>query len=142
MTKKGIENVLPHKVGSTEEARKKGRAGGLKSAKARRKKKELKEKLNFVLDFHADRTKQDDQSLSEDIKNIIGESGLIAYELVNLVMDKNNGEATRLNAIKEILDRTEGKVVQKQETEHSGDFNINYLRDRLGKATDREKENE
>ena len=30
----------------------------------------------------------------------------------------------------------------KQETEHSGDFNINYLRDRLGKATDREKENE
>ena len=30
----------------------------------------------------------------------------------------------------------------KQETEHTGDFNINYLRERLGKATDREKENE
>lgn len=43
------ENILPHRIRSTEEARAKGRAGGLRSGVARREKASLREAARLVL---------------------------------------------------------------------------------------------
>lgn len=66
------ENVTKNKITTTSEARKRGKAGGLKSAEARSKKKLLKEELEALLDSGKTQEKVClallDKALSGDIR--------------------------------------------------------------------------
>ena len=89
--------------------------GGKNSVLAKRKKKHLKECLELLGENFSENLDLKSYPELKENKEIIKEAGIIAFQLFNIMMDRSNSEATRLNAIKEIIDRTEGKVVQKQE---------------------------
>lgn len=50
----GAENVLPHRVQSTEEAREKGRNGGIASGETRRAKRTMRDTAKFILGLKPD----------------------------------------------------------------------------------------
>lgn len=51
---KSHENLIPNQVRSGEEARERGRKGGIASGKARRRKKEFQERLKAAMEMPAD----------------------------------------------------------------------------------------
>lgn len=50
----GHENIIPHTIRSTEEAREKGRKGGKASGEARRRKRDLRQRAKIFMEAAAD----------------------------------------------------------------------------------------
>lgn len=117
----GTENLIYFNKLTQEEHRKIAIQGGLASVKARREKKELKEKLIIALDYI---TKiKADQAKDENLKNIIQEIGFDSY-IVLKEIEKGN-----LNAVDRVWDRIYGKAMQPSETNITGAIATTELSD-------------
>jgi len=108
------KDLIPISSRTKEEQLEITRKGGIKSGIARRKKRELKEKLLLGLEVY---TKLKANQLKKNGNNeqalILNEIGLVAYELLNIVSNDKNIPQVKMQAINDILDRTEGKPTQK-----------------------------
>jgi hypothetical protein len=104
----GKDNLKPIKT--VDEAREKGRRGGIKSGKARREKKLMSEiYAEFLAKEH-------------DIVDATGKKKkLIGHELVNRVMNKviSRADSASVGLLKEIREGTEGRNVH-----HDGGIKI------------------
>ena len=120
---KGIENLKP--VRSEEEARALGKIGGIKSGEVRKEKKIITETLEMLLNTEI----QDDE-----VKEQLEARGIKEHtELKAMCLGMVKEARKNPTAFKEILDRLEGKVVEKKEVEHSGNLTIeSYLRNYEG----------
>jgi len=108
------KDLIPISSRTKEEQLEITRKGGIKSGIARRKKRELKEKLLLGLEVY---TKLKANQLKKNGNNeqalILNEIGLVAYELLNILSNDKNIPQVKMQAINDILDRTEGKPTQK-----------------------------
>ena len=96
MANDGIENLIP--VRTEEEAREKGRKGGIASGKARREKRDRKQRMAELLDL----TMQG--AGVEKIKKFFGIEGeLTAYETISLSCLMNAMKKGDANALKKLL---------------------------------------
>lgn len=103
-------------VRTKEEAKARGRAGGVKSGKVRKKKKQVKELLETLLKCkpsEEQKTKIQEAFPDVDIKTI--------EDVLNLSMI-NKGAAGDVQAYNAVYDRVEGKAQQK--IEHSGEIGL------------------
>jgi len=99
---------------TTEEQQQIARAGGKKSGEVRRKKKDLKERFKIALEFMA---KEKAAALKKagqtDKAQLVEEIGLEVYSMLEIANGALTDEKTALSAWNDIMDRTEGKPVQK-----------------------------
>jgi hypothetical protein len=112
------ENLVPL---TTDKAREIGKLGGLKAGEVKREKKIITETLEMLLNTDI----QDD-----DIKAQLESRGVKEHtELKAMCLGMVKEARKNPTAFKEILDRLEGKVVEKKEVEHSGTLSVeSYLR--------------
>lgn len=96
---KGVENLKPPR--STEEARERGRKGGVKSGEARREKKLLKDTLLLLLETNRGQ---------EDI-------------CLALVEKARNGDTKAFEVIRDTIGQ---KPVDKAEVETNGSITVNF----------------
>ena len=91
-----------------------GRKGAIASNKVQKEKKKLKESLEIALEIMAKKKLRDAKAAKDvDLESLINESGLMAAEYASLAFDSETPEI-RLRALKDIADRVDGKVVDKQ----------------------------
>ncbi len=111
--KHGVKNLKPFNSLTEEEVRKIASNGGKKSVEARRKKKNLKERFKIGLEIFSEMKAKRLKELGDDEgAEIVKEIGIEIYTLLNIVSEEKNSQ-TKISAINDILDRTEGKPVQK-----------------------------
>lgn len=111
--KHGVKNLKPFNSLTEEEQRKIASNGGKKSVEARRKKKDLKERFKIGLEIFSEMKAKKLKELGDDEgAEIVKEIGIETYTLLNIVSEEENSQ-TKISAINDILDRTEGKPVQK-----------------------------
>lgn len=112
-THAGIKNLKPFKKGE-ERARKMGAKGGKKYGELSKKKKDLKERLKIGLEIFTEMKAKKLKELGNDEgAKIVKEIGIETYTLLDIVSDEKNNSQVKLSAINDILDRTEGKPIQK-----------------------------
>lgn len=121
MPNEAFERQKGKGITSTERARELGKQGGVASAKAYKEKKEIKTQLQIAVDLFTKKLsdnalKEGKKELAEEIKAI----NAINFKLLELINTKNVKPETKLKALTEILDRTEGKPKQESKVEHSG----------------------
>ena len=99
--------------------------GGIKSGEVRKEKKIITETLEMLLNTEI----QDDE-----VKEQLEARGVTEHtELKAMCLGMVKEARKNPTAFKEILDRLEGKVVEKKEVEHSGNLTIeSYLRNYEG----------
>jgi hypothetical protein len=99
---------------TAEEQQKIASAGGKKSGEVRRKKKDLKERFKIALEFM---TKEKADALKKagqiEKAELVKEIGLEVYSMLEIANGALTDEKTSLAAWNDIMDRTEGKPVQK-----------------------------
>jgi len=89
-------------------------AGGKASQAKRKQKKEIKEQLELAVEVYGDLKAKDLKAKGHTIKSeIVKKVGVLGFELFEMLRDKTTDKRTKLSIISEILDRTEGKAVQK-----------------------------
>lgn len=111
--KHGVKNLKPFNSLTEEEQRKIASNGGKKSVEARRKKKDLKERFKIGLEIFSEMKAKKLKELGDDEgAEIVKEIGIETYTLLNIVSEEENSQI-KISAINDILDRTEGKPVQK-----------------------------
>jgi hypothetical protein len=98
------ENNL--KVLSPSEAREFGKIGGLASAKSRKEKKDLKERLEIMFDVLKEKQKS---KLSNEDYEIINLIGYDLYIIMKALSDDNVSMKIKLNVIEKIWNRLYGK---------------------------------
>ena len=104
----GIDNLKP--VSSVEEAREKGRAGGIKSGEARKQKKIMSQIYAEFLDKEHDVIGKDGA-----LKKLSGQA--LLNSVMSKVLSRSDGSSVRL--MKEIREATEGQNIKL-----SGEINI------------------
>lgn len=130
------ENLISLKNRTTKEQREIAKKGGKKSVQVRREKKELKERLSLAVDILTDKLKTQalkngDKALADQIEEV----GADVFNLMDIATSKKVKSETRLRALSEMMDRTYGKAVQKQELmgkdggqiESKLDINISFV---------------
>lgn len=109
----GMKNLKPFKKGE-ERAREMGSKGGKKYGELSKKKKDLKERLKIGLEIFTEMKAKKLKELGNDEgAKIVKEIGIETYTLLDIVSDEKNNSQVKLSAINDILDRTEGKPIQK-----------------------------
>ena len=105
MPKKGIDNLIP--VRSEDEAREKGRKGGVASGKARRKKKALRESMEALLVS----TLKDDE-LIEKFAKFGFKKGMTMQEAIAAAMISQaaKGSVKAYVAIKDTIEPKDGEA--------------------------------
>lgn len=95
----GTDNLIP--VRSEEEAREKGRKGGIASGEARRKKKRMKEQLELLLslDVKHPNARSKMEALGIDEENMDNQMAL----LVSMLNEGIKGNVNAFNAIRDTL---------------------------------------
>jgi hypothetical protein len=112
--KHGIKNLKPFNTLTEKEQRKMASNGGKKSGEVRKKKKDLKERLKLGLEIFTEMKANKLKELGNDEgAKIVKEIGIETYTLLDIVSDEKNNSQVKLSAINDILDRTEGKPIQK-----------------------------
>jgi hypothetical protein len=116
-TKADYPNLLKGKgINSTERARELGRKGGTAFGQKHKERKALKERLELALDIYTEKLKQ--TALAEgkaELAKEIDAMGAIPFKLLDIMTSKTIKAETRLRAMAEIMDRTDGKAIQKNE---------------------------
>jgi len=117
---------------TTKEQQEIARAGGKKSGEARRAKRDLKERLKLGLEIFTE-MKAKALKAEGDIEkaNVVKELGIETFILLNIA-NSSLDEKSKLSAVNAIMDRTEGKPVQKSIL----DANINESRELSDKEKD------
>ena len=85
--------------------------GAEASAQVRREKRDLKGRISLMLDVMANKATE---GKSKEERELIKEIGFEVYELMNLLYNTHDPDK-RLKVLSEIMDRTDGKAIQKQE---------------------------
>lgn len=116
------EDLIP--IRTTEEAKKRGRNGGKKSGEARRKKRELRESLEILLQLPlkpGEVTELD--NLSDVSKEALKQANLSSQDLITIAMIR---EATKGNvrAYETIRDQLGQKPIEKTEVKIEGDIDL------------------
>ena len=110
----GTKNLKPFNTLTEKEVKKMASNGGKKSAEVRKKKKDLKERLKIGLEIFTEMKAKKLKELGNDEgAEIVKEIGIETYTLLDIVSDEKNNSQVKLSAINDILDRTEGKPIQK-----------------------------
>lgn len=114
------ETLIPQTERTLEEQRKIAKMGGIASGKARAKKKNLKEALALALEIMTEKTLKEakEKKASPETIQMLKESGLIPYKLLEMLTSKKIKSETKLRVMQEIMDRTEGKALQKIESKN------------------------
>jgi hypothetical protein len=101
---------------SREEAKKNGHKGGIQLGINNEKRRTYKEQLETVIKLGEERAleKAKKEGNLEAVK-MIEDGGLIAFEKLNIALNKKVKVETRLKALNDIVDRIEGKPTQKNE---------------------------
>lgn len=112
MAKKGnIDNLDP--VRTNEEARKRGRNGGIASGVARRKKKSLLECARTVLE--ADIPEKQYKSIEKMVGSLSGDENTLFTASVAVMMNKAlSGDVKAFNAIKDIVAQIEDQAFTRE----------------------------
>ena len=114
MSKIGNGNLIPVTERSKEEARAMAVRGGYKSGEVRKKKKELKQRLMLGLEIFTEiKAKQLKKQGHPEAAKIIKEIGIDSYTLLDIISDDKTSAQVKLTAVSDVLDRIEGKPVQK-----------------------------
>ncbi len=104
--------------------------GGKKLGENNAKKKLYAEQLEVVIKVGTKKALElAKEAQNEQAVTMIEEGGLIAFEHLNLVMDKKVKPEVRLKALDMIIDRQEGKAIAKIEGKQVKEFSgeIEYL---------------
>ena len=112
------ENLLKGKdtqLKSGEQAAINGKKGGLQNGVNIKKKKTYKEQLKAVIELGEERAleKAKKEGNLEAVK-MIEDGGLIAFEKLNIALNKKVKVETRFKALNDIVDRIEGKAYSKE----------------------------
>ena len=133
MDKPGKKNLIPLNKRTKEEQREICQKGAKKSTEVRRKKKDLKERFKIGLEFLAsEKAKALKKSGQLEKAELVKEVGLEVYSLLEIANNTLIDEKVQASAWNDIMDRTEGKPVQKNIL----DATVNETQE----LTDKEKE--
>ena len=140
----GLNNLKP--IRSEEEARELGRRGGVASGQARRENRDLKKKLELASDILTDKLKRaalkrGDKELAKEIEEV----GVIVFTLMDIATSNKIKAETRLKALSEVMDRTDGKPIQRNElTGKDGQpiESVNYTQEELIEWREKLKNND
>jgi uncharacterized protein YpuA (DUF1002 family) len=137
------ENIIPHQIKSLskEEAAKRGKVGGLKSAQSRRHKRKLADRIKLALQIA---TQQNLNQLKKQIKELlpnrhlknnkeelkiliaqaktVKECGIDLYQIISVAQSPMSDTSDRLKAINMVWDREEGKPLTKNENREVKEF--------------------
>lgn len=112
--KHGVKNLKPFNTLTKEEQKKIASKGGKKSVESRKRIKDLKERLKLGLEIFTEiKAKTFEKLGNHEEAEILKELGIETYTLLDIVSNDKNAPQTKLLAINDILDRTEGKPIQK-----------------------------
>jgi len=141
------QNLIPANL-SSEEAARRGRNGGFKSAQSRRHKRKLSERISLAISIATTKSLKDiSKQISELLPNrhlannkdelkilvaqakTIKECGFEVYKLIQLVNNPAVDVADALKAINMLWDREEGKAISKIESKEVKEFNgeVKYI---------------
>jgi len=110
------KDLIPLNKRTKEEVKKIASNGGKKSGEARRSKRDLKERFKLGLEVFAEmKAKQFKEAGRIEEAKLVKEMGLEVYSLLEIASDDSvlMDKRTKLAAINDIMDRTEGKPIQK-----------------------------
>ena len=108
------KDLIPFNKRTVEEQKKIASAGGKKSGEVRRKNKDLKERFKIALEFMTnEKSKALRKSGQTEKADLIKEVGLEVYSLLEIASNTLIDEKTQVSAWNDVMDRTEGKPVQK-----------------------------
>lgn len=145
MVNEGNNNII---VPTSAQAREYGRKGGIKSAKSRRHKRKLADRIKLALEISTQQNlnglKKSIRELlpnrhrtgnKEDLKLLIAqaktvkECGIDLYQIISLTENAVVDVSDKLKAIGMIWDREEGKAVNKTENKEVKEFSdkIDYI---------------
>ena len=127
------KDLIPFNKLTEEELKKAASNGGKKSGEVRRKKKDLKERFKIALEFMGnEKAKALKKSGQLDKAALVKEVGLEVYSLLEIASNTLIDEKVQASAWNDVMDRTEGKPVQKNIL----DATVNETQE----LTDKEKE--
>ena len=102
------------KIRTSEEAKRIGSLGGIKSGEARREKRDLKKCFEIGLEaLTAKVSKELYKSGDKDQSQLVNAIGVGAYSMLKIALDKKVSPQTRAKAWDSIFDRVEGKPITK-----------------------------
>lgn len=108
------KDLIPLNMRTKEEQKKIVTKGGIKSGEARRRKRDLKERFKLGLEIFTElKVKKLKELGNEEAAKIVKEIGIETFTLLDIVSDEKNNAQVKLSAVNDILDRIEGKPVQK-----------------------------
>ena len=107
----GKDNLKPTNTRTKEEARELGKLGGIKSGEVRKAKKTLKEQLEIGIAIMTEKVLKN-KDLSPEQKQILEQSNILIYDVLNLAMNPKVKHETKLRAIDMVMDRMHGKPKQ------------------------------
>ncbi len=93
-----------------------GRKGGIASGKVRAENKNLKKQLELAIDIYTDKLKKVALKNGDiTLANQIEEIGVIPFKLFEIIGSSKVKAETRLKAMIDVMDRLDGKAIQKNE---------------------------
>ena len=127
------KDLIPFNKLTEEQLKKATSNGGKKSGEVRRKKRDLKERFKIGLEFLAsEKAKALKKSGQLEKAELVKEIGLEVYSLLEIANNTLIDEKVQASAWNDVMDRTEGKPVQKNIL----DATVNETQE----LTDKEKE--
>jgi hypothetical protein len=115
---KGKENLKPQSQRTKAEQRQVARQGGIASGKARKEKKELKDRIKLAFEIAAAQAAKKHPEQAKELKEI----GFDVFVLKQMVENPDASDDLRLKTMAQLWDRAYGKP--QQPVEMSGDLNV------------------
>ena len=108
------QNLKP--VRSKKEARERGKKGGIASVKARKKKKDLKERIEIAFDIMTKKRVAEEKD--EIVKQVIAETGVDVYTALEILNNKKAFNGEKIASLKLLWSYKHGMPLQevKQDT--------------------------
>lgn len=108
------KDLIPMNKRSKDEVKRIASNGGIKSGKSRREKRQLKERFKLGLEIFTElKARELKKDGKEEAAKIVKEIGLETFTFLDILQDEKSSPQIKLQAINDILDRTDGKATQK-----------------------------
>jgi hypothetical protein len=104
------KDLIPTTQRSKDEAKELGRLGGINSGKARKRKKELKERIILAFEIYTKKLKE--CAKTKEDRKTIDQMGADVFQIMSIAYDSKTRKETRLKALDMLWDRTVGKPTQ------------------------------
>jgi len=111
------KDLIPNSERTPEELHKMAVDGGVASGKARKKKADLKERLEIMLEIFK---KDQKKVLSKESIEKLDAMGADVYTIMNILFGEETKDETKLVALDKIWDRIEGKAGREVTLNHRG----------------------